>query len=408
MMLRPLLACLGLLVLPALPALPALAADVARPLIVEAEVDRDAPWVQSQVTYTLRAWQGSDLRKLVLAGPQARLAEIRPLGPVAVREAERAGRRYRVHEQRFAVLPFASGSVELSGAHLAGKSPGSSRPLRIEAPTITLRVRPVPAAADAARWLPADDVVLTETWSPASGEATDSTPLLRRIRIEARGVEATQIPELRPEIPGASVLALPPRLETRIEGTRVVGVREQDFQLIPLRSGPLAVPALELPWWKVGADATAIARLPARTFTIGVAAPSTATAPPPRTGHDAWPWVAGALALAVAAWLALRLRRHPLWALRCACRAGDGGSAHRALLAWAARRWPHSPPGSLPEFAARLPAGELAMALAALDRQLYGPTGDGWPAQRLWRAVGASLLAMATAEFASKLAPTRP
>ena len=198
MMPRPLLAWLGLLALPALtslPAMSALAADVARPAFVEAEVDRGTPWVQSQVTYTLRAWQGSDLRELVLAGPQARLAEVRVLGPATVREAERSGRRYRVHEQRFAVLPFASGEVELAGAHLAGKPPGTTRPLRIEAPAITLRVRPVPPEADAARWLPADDVVLSETWSPAGGEAAVGKPLLRRIRIEARGVEATQIPE---------------------------------------------------------------------------------------------------------------------------------------------------------------------------------------------------------------------
>lgn len=379
MMPRRLLACLGLLVLPALPALAAPAADVARALLVEAEVDRAAPWVQSQVTYTLRAWQGSDLRELVLAGPQARLAEVRPLGPVAVREAERAGRRYRVHEQRFAVLPFASGDVELGGAHLASKPPGSTRPLRIDAPTITLRVRPVPAAADAARWLPADDVVLTETWSPAGGEATDAAPRLRRIRIEARGVEGAQIPELRPEIPGASVLALPPRLETHIEGTRVVGVREQDFQVIPLRPGPLAVPALELTWWnisaqthaetqKVGAGATAIARLPARTFDVAAPAAPSSEAPPP------WPRIA-ALLLGLGG-LALGLRRSAWW-LRLACHVADSARARDAALDWGARRFPTAPPRSLPELAARLPTSELGTALIALDRQIYGRAASG-------------------------------
>jgi hypothetical protein len=393
MMPRPLLVWLGLLMLPALPAMSALAADVARPLFVEAEVDRAAPWVQSQVTYTLRAWQGSDLRELVLAGPQARLAEVRPLGPATVREAERAGRRYRVHEQRFAVLPFASGEVELAGAHLAGKPPGSARPLRIEAPTITLRVRPVPTAADGARWLPAEDVVLTETWLPAGGPATDAAPLLRRIRIEARGVQAAQIPELRPEIPGVSVLALPPRLETRIEGTRVIGVREQDFQLIPLRPGPLAVPALELIWWKVpagtqevGAGSTAIVRLPARTLAVGAAQGAAAAT---SGGSEIWPWAAGGLTLLALALLTLRHqpRRYPFWTLRRACRDRDAAAAHRALLAWAARRWPDAPPASLPEFAARLPAGELVTALITLDRQLYGRAGGNWQAQHLWRAV---------------------
>lgn len=375
-MMRRLLARFGLL---ALTALPALAADLARPLIVEADVDRAAPWVQSQVTYTLRAWQGSDLRELVLAGPQARLAEVRALGPVTVREAERAGRRYRVHEQRFAVLPFASGEVELVGAHLAGKPPGSSRALRIEAPAITLRVRPVPPQADAAHWLPADDVVLAETWSPSSGAASDGTPLLRRIRIEARGVEAAQIPELKPEIPGAGVLALPPRLDTRIEGGRMVGVREQEFQLIPLRPGPLEVPALELAWWKVspetqevGAGDTAIAGLPARS----IGAPASAAAPSAlAVAASARPWSGIALALAalaLAAWLAPRLRRSAWW-LGLACRSTDPARARNAALDWGARRWPAAPPRSLPELAARLPAGGPGAALLGLDARLYGP-----------------------------------
>ncbi len=390
MMPRRLLACLALLMLPTLPAL---ATDAARPLIVEAEIDRAAPWVQSQVTYTLRAWQGSDLRELVLAGPQARLAEVRALGPATVREAERAGRRYRVHEQRFAVLPFASGDVELGGAHLAGKPPGSSRPLRIEASTITLRVRPVPAAADAARWLPADGVVLTESWSPANGEAMDGAPLLRHIRIEARGVEAAQIPELRPEIPGASVLALPPRLDTRVEGGRVIGVREQDFQLIPLRPGPLAIPALELPWWdlsagapRVGAGTTAIARLPARTLTLG-AAPGAAT-PTSGGGLELGPWAVGGLTLLAVILLVLRLQthRHPFWALRRACRDRDAPAARRALLTWAAQRWPDAPPVSLPEFAGRLQRDELADALRILDRHIYGPAANDWRPQGLWGA----------------------
>jgi hypothetical protein len=56
-------------------------------------------------------------------------------------------------------------------------------------------------------------------------------------------------------------------------------------------------------------------------------------------------------------------------------------------LAWAARRWPDAPPASLPAFAARLPAGELATALTTLDRQLYGRAGGNWQAQHLWRAV---------------------
>lgn len=359
MMLRLLLACL---------ALPALAAEVARPVFVEAEVDRDAPWVQSQVTYTLRAWQGSDLRELSIHGPQARLAEVRTLGPVTVREAERGGRRYRVHEQRFAVLAFASGNLELDGAHLAGRPPGATQSIRVDAPPITLRVRAAPAAA-AAGWLPATKVLLTETWPAATAPATRDTAILRRIRIAAHGVEAAQLPELRLDIPGARVLALSPRLENGVDGGQIIGVREQEFQILPLGDGPLTAPAIELPWWNVGADSTAIARLPARTLAVSPAGRSAGA----REAPALWLWIALTLpALAALAWLAPRLRRSA-WRLRLACRAGNPATARDAALNWGARRWPTAPPRSLPELAARLPAGELAAMLLALDARLYGP-----------------------------------
>ena len=209
------------------------------------------------------------------------------------------------------------------------------------------------------------------------------------------------------------MLALPPRLDTRVEGGRVVGMREQDFQLIPRKPGPLAVPALELSWWdlssgapKVGAGSTAISRLPARTLIIGGAPGATATAS--GGGSKLWPWAAGGLALLALALLALRLqpRRHPLWALRRACRDGDAAAAHGALLAWAARRWPDAPPASLPEFAGRMESGELADALRALDRRLYGPAANNWRPHGLWRAALRAWINIAVArEFARKLAP---
>lgn len=368
----------------------AMTAGAEPPLRVEAEVSARQPWVQSQVIYTLRAFQSAAISDILLAAPQLALAEVYPLGPATTREVERNGRRHRLHERRFAILPFASGSLQLTGAHVSGRPAGSATTTRWDAPLLSLQVQAVPAGIPAAHWLPAQQLALSETWSNADASLARNDIARRTIRIEARGVTATQIPQLVPEIPGMRVTALPPRLETRVDSEGLVAVREQDFQLLPLQSGTVAVPELLLAWWKFsagtqGVGATTTSRLPPRTLEVTSAA--TASLPPPEPGQafGILP-IAGALLLAASIWLASRIRRHPLWALRRACAAGHPGAARGALLDWAVSRWPDDPPQSLPAIAARLsPEHRNAGALNDLDRHLYGSAGHGWPARQVWR-----------------------
>lgn len=355
-------------------------------LRVEAEITPAQPRVQSQAIYTLRALQGADVRDIVLVAPQAALAELRPLGATTLREVERKGRRYRLHERRFAVLPLASGSLLLSGAHVSGRAAGSATVARWEAPPLSIEVKAVPPGIDAARWLPAQQLALSETWSPAGDSLAQDSHVRRSIRIEARGVTAAQIPELIPEIPGMRVTPLPPRLETRVEGNWLVAVREQDFLLLPLHAGTISVPPLQLGWWQVGAGATVIASLPPRTLDVaGMAAHGS-----PPSSHDRFGMLpaTGALLLLLGAsvWLGGRLRRHPLWALRRACATDNPAAARSALLEWAATRWRDEPPRSLPAIAARLARDHHAVAaLNDLDRHLYGCAASPWEAQQVWR-----------------------
>jgi hypothetical protein len=341
-------------------------------LFVEAEVAPAAPRVQAQAVYTLRFFQGADVRQVSLSGPQARLADIRPLGVASTHERVRAGRRYRVHEQRFAVLPHASGELELAGAAAEASRPGAGRQ-RWPAPSLRLTVRPLPAGAAAATWLPAESLRVEEEWSAPAGPGGGQ---LRTLRIEAVGVDARQLPEIGFAVPGATVVAEPPHLETRVAGDRLLARREQRYRLTPTGSAPVQVPPLSLPWWETGSDQGAVATLPGRSLAGAAAAPNAAKAP-----NTAWPAVLAALAgVAV---LVRALRRHRLWQVRSAKHPAD---LARALLAWAAHRWPQQPPTSLPELAGRLRHPDNAAAVFALDRRIYGP-GRGSDRMIGWRAL---------------------
>ena len=377
-------------------------------LWLEAELEPKQVYVQAQAIYRLRFYQAVDVRDLQITGPSARLADLRPLGPERIYEASRDGRRLRVRERSYAVFPFSSGPLELSGAYALARAPAVAggaaastdrrQALRLQAPVQTLTALPVPAAAAGAPWLPARSLTLNENWSTPDTDVQPGQALRRSIRIEALGIDAGQIPPLQITAPGMLVEAEAPRLENLIKGELNIGVREQSFRLVALNGGDILVPVLQLPWWNLATDTLAVATLPARVLRVALAdaaptslrpvaataaplpepastpapLPQTARLPPPTPS----PWLLAA-AVVLAAGLALAYLRHPgvraAWRLRRACSRGDPGAVRDGLLLWAATLWPQTPPLTLEALAQRLPDPATRQALAALDRCLYGP-----------------------------------
>ena len=372
-------------------------------LWLEAELEPAQVFVQAQAIYRLRFYQALDVRDLKMTGPSTRLADVRQIGTERVYEAQRSGRRYRVSERSYAIVPFASGALTLSGAQVAGRIPavGASaedgrQPLRLDATTQTLMVKPTPAGAAGVPWLPALSLSLSESWSPDSAETRPGQALRRSVRIEALGPDAAHIPPLQMAVPGMLIDAHAPRLENRLKGERNVGVREQTYSLIAQRSGTLVVPELKLSWWNLNTHTLVSATLPARTLqvalagaspqsalphpqTVAVAAAAEPTpAPNPERPAPLLAMLLGAAALlCLALALALAYSKRPYVRatrrLRRACRGGDAARVRDGLLLWAETRWPQAPPTTLPALAHRLANPKTRQALAQLDRCLYGP-----------------------------------
>lgn len=355
---------------------PALAAPG---MLVEAEFALPEVHVHAQASYRLRFLHATDVQDVELSGPAPRLADLVPIGATQVYETQRHGRRYRAHERRYAVFPFASGTLEMSGAHIRGSVPDASRPggrraVRLEAPVQRLTVLPIDIQADGRPWLPADAVTLTERWEARGGGVHHRT-----LRIEAIGVRAAQLPELGVEVNGMGVLPGPPRLEDRIDGERNLAVREQTFTILPVGSGVFAVPPLQLHWWRADTDTGAVAGLPGRTLVVGEAEiAATAGRRPPvarlALGHLS---VVAAAALGLLLLLLIPRRRllRNAWRLRRACRRADARDVRDGLLEWA-ELTQADPPRTLGALAARIDAAPVRDALERLERHLYGPDGE--------------------------------
>lgn len=376
----------------ALAVMNAAATPANKDVLLEVELLPAQVYVQAQAVYRMRFFQAVDVRDLKIVGPSARLAEVRPIGTDTVNETQRDGRRYRVHERRFAVFPFGSGALELTGARVEGRvaavgatSTDGREPLRLDAPVQKLWVRPVPAALDSTPWLPARELKLSESWEPADLQAKAGQVLRRQIRIEAMGVDAAQIPPVELEAAGVLIHPEAVKLENRSVGDVNLGVREQTFRVIALRDGAIVLPQVRLPWWRLSDDALTYASLASHTLNVRPGDANTAPflTPPLARVPESQPtpyfsWRLTATAALVAVLLILTwFKRKPLgvaWRLRRACQSGQATAVRDALLEWAQVFWPKNPPMTLEALGHRLNDPLAQHALTTIDRLLYGPT----------------------------------
>lgn len=363
----------------------------ALPQLVEVETDVTQVPVNSQLVYRLRFLQSMDVRNIRITGPVARLAEVRPLGPIRHYEMDRAGARYRVHEVRFAVFPFASGRLELVGAGITGRYPGDKQ-MSLTAPARAVMVEPARASSGGgAHWLPARMVRLSEQPAPPGNKLRAGDSFARTLVIEAAGVDASVLPPLLTDGPDFHVDADSPRLSNHFAGELNVARREQTFRYTPLTSGTLSLPDVRVPWWSVSDNRWEMANLPGRAvFVEDSRQPSISDDQVVGWnggGHDLflapfWRWLAGlGVATGFVTLVLLFVRDSGLRALRtwrgrrsvvAACHEDNPSRARDALLLWARQDWPDDPPRTVGALAARLGDYPLQQALADLERQLYG------------------------------------
>ena len=257
-----------------------------REVFVEAELDTDTPWVQSQVILTLRVFHDVDILDGRLGEPSGEGLEVRALGDDRDYTARRDGREYVVIERRFALFPQRAGTLTIEPITLSLTTIADpSRTLEFSAPTRrltrrtrerTLEVRARPASVGG-WWLPARAVSLAEDW-PGGEEARVGEPLTRTVRLEASGALAEQLPAVEaPRVDGLALYADEPVRTDSIGGEGVRAAQTLSLAVIPSREGVFELPAVSVDWFDVARGEARTAVLPARSITVlpgrGEAAP---------------------------------------------------------------------------------------------------------------------------------------
>jgi len=376
----------------------ALPAHAAPELFIEAELESPRVYVGAEARLTLRVLRTAGTLQGTLRPPRLGDAGEISLLEVRMYETERAGVAYRVFERANVLVPLRAGRLVVPGAEYESAQSLTEqfgrdveRPRVVRGPEQVLEVLPPPDGAPEP-FLPARSLTLAESWSRDLDALSPGQPLMRTLVLRADGLAADRLPRLEMAAgPALRVHHDRPELVTDSLPGGMVGERVQRIVLMPLSEGMLALPAIRVRWWDVGADAERVATLPARTLRLQpIIAPPAVPADAPtaisvRTGLRLF-LAAVVLLAALALWLYLRsrVRRDARAKLRAACRRNDARAARDALVEWSKTTQPKPVAPRLQAMGAAWSA-EARAALAALDGALYA--GRAWDGTSFWRAV---------------------
>ena len=431
-------------------------------VFLTATVDHSQPYVQSAVVLTVRLYADQTLYQASLSPPVGGDVLIKQLGKDKQGIESRNGRSYQVIERKYLLSPLRSGPITLQGPTLDAMVPNAqndnffgsvfgrmqmpsivdaAHPLHLQAKPITLKVLSRPAGAASTNWLPAQKVMLKESWIPGNTSVHAGEPLTRHISLSALGLADAQLPDPNTLMPVPNSIKLYPdksRVDNKLQGTTILGTREQNIALIIAQPGRYKLPTIRLAWWDTTANVQREATLPARVLDVLPAAgnisgdmvtsapsSSASTMTPNRLPTDTirksiaftapmvhvslWLWASLGLGIlffgTLLAWWKSRHRipkvmannflkkseqrvvsgRTSFKAFQQACHNNDPHMARKHLLAWAATAWPEHPPAGLNALSGLISDEISTKLLRHLDRACY--TDSAWQGESLVQAL---------------------
>lgn len=392
--------------------------DSASQVFIEATLDSAEVYVQAQAVLTLRIYHSVSLYDDSNLSPlRLENAKVEPLGESRTYEKEINGVRHGVIETRYALYPQQSGALQVPPLTFTATAADSTEPpaggarsgrqVQVSSLPLDLQVKAIPATWPAGvTWLPARSLSLEERWNPDPNQQPTQIgdSLTRSITLRAEGLSSTQLPPLpATEVTGLRRYPDQPLLRNEINERGMTANREEREALVPIHSGNLMLPALEVTWWNTLEDHLEHSSLPARSIKVDDNPALSADTPVGDVSSGSallWPWQLATMILALTTLLGFalwwRARSQPavlrasqsgpsprtlLDDLKRATLANDPQATRQALDAWARQQ-----PETLAEMAARFVP--LSNALDGLNGALYSEAGQHWQGDELWRAIG--------------------
>lgn len=245
----------------------------------ESELNTDPVYVQAETILSRRLHYSSGVQIYSdLPGiPQVENAVVIPLGDAKSSSILHQGRRYSVIEQRFAIFPERSGTLEIPSISVTSsvrmQTGGRTRRsgIRVSTQAMTVEVLAVPETYPADQpWLPAKKVELQQDWKPRSATWDVGEPVSWELGLSVVGNTASAIPPLGATPPASHFKVYPeaPIMAEDATGESVIGQRSETYALIPTAPGQIVLPSLAVTWWDTTTDQLQVTELNPRSVTI--------------------------------------------------------------------------------------------------------------------------------------------
>lgn len=285
-------------------------------VFLETEARPARPYVQAQITYSVRLFYRGKLLQISASLPQLTGASMQAIGNDSKTEIIRENHRFLVWERKYAVFAEHSGPLNIPPlqvtARLAARRASASgilksRSIALRTAIVTITVRPRPPGFKSAYWLPAERVSLYST--PVSSPLLLGRPLDYTIVLEAAGLRGFQLPAIElNRLPWAGSYAAGTQLSSQQSGDRIIGRSENHFTLIPQRPGRVSLPEIRLNWWNTRTGRQETATLTEKILVVSGRTPSPQQTPAGVNGVKFWFWL-GSVLLALLLLLFIAWRR---------------------------------------------------------------------------------------------------
>ena len=408
--------------------------DIDDDLYLQVEVSPEQPYVQSQLLYTVRLFQRVQISKASLSEPTIDNAIVEKIGEDKQYNKQLNGVNYSVFERKYAIFPQQSGPLTIPPTVLtaqvvtgAGRSWNGSlfntqrtKTKRVQSKAVNVDVQPAPASFTGEHWLAAKSVHLQQTWSNDELSVTVGEPLTRTLTMLARGVTASQLPELNTDTASSQLKVYPdqPLLRIQSEEDGVIALREQKAAIIPAKAGDYTLPAIEVPWFNTITGRIETAVIPEMTITAvaleSVEIPQVIATEPNQklvteidrldqaatvnTTEHYWKWLAIIFAIAwliTLVWVVIKGRfrrsssssideenssvKKAIKDLQQACKANDPKESKKALITWGFVQFNSKELDQISRYCSK----ELQAEIEQLNQALYSNNDIEWKGEDL-------------------------
>lgn len=274
---------------------PEVAAETKKHIFIQTSVDitDGETYVQQQIPYTVKLFYDSSMQSGEFLLPEVENVDIRQLDTSRRYQVVRAGKKFTVIEKHFVISPEKSGKLQLPSITVRGRialssgdsstppnryndtdifnrlfnnfgrpnpfdrlfnrrSIGPSRPFSISSQTIDVNVLPVPKEFTGKAWLPAENLIIHDSWKLNPPELKVGEPVMRTLTLQVKGLSSSQIPQI--EIPkpiGMKVYPEQAETDTPNDGKTIYGIQRVDISYIPNQQGKVTIPEISVDWWDV-------------------------------------------------------------------------------------------------------------------------------------------------------------